>query len=212
LIVRPASSQTLSLPSLIETRNTLDTDNHRGADSAIGMLTRRLAAQDEEAFREFHAHYFDRLYQFLLVVARGAEHEAQEALQETLLRVARRTRVFDDEEAFWCWLKAVARNVARDGGRKRQRYVALLEKFSTFWPRKEVQPDDTDARLQELLAESLGELAAEDRSLMEGKYLNGTAVRELSSDTGLSEKAVESRLLRLRRRLRERLHQKLNES
>ena len=40
-----------------------------------------MAAGDEEAFREFHAHYFDRLYRFLLVVARGQEHEAQEALK-----------------------------------------------------------------------------------------------------------------------------------
>ena len=70
------------------------------------------------------------LYQFLLVVSRGQEHEAREALQEMLLRVARSARVFDDEEAFWCWLKAVARNAARDGGRKQRRYLALLERFS----------------------------------------------------------------------------------
>jgi RNA polymerase sigma-70 factor (ECF subfamily) len=209
--VRPASSQFLSLPGLIESRSHPGMDAHRATDSAIAALTRRLATHDEEAFREFHARYFDRLYQFLLVVARGQEHEAQEALQETLLRVARKTRVFDDEEAFWCWLKAVARNVARDGGRKRRRYVALLERLSAFWKREEAQPDLAETRLQELLAESLGELGTEDRSLMEGKYLDGAAVRELSSETGLTEKAVESRLLRLRRRLRARLHEKLNE-
>jgi RNA polymerase sigma-70 factor (ECF subfamily) len=211
LIVRLDSSSTLSLPSLIETRNTSGMEANKVSGSDVGGLTRRLAAHDEAAFREFHTRYFDRLYQFLLVVARGQEHEAQEALQETLLRVARKTRVFDDEEAFWCWLKVVARNVARDGGRKRRRYVALVEKFSAFWKLEESRSDDAEARLHELLAESLGELAAEDRSLMEDKYLNGTAVRELSSETGLTEKAVESRLLRLRRRLRARLHEKLNE-
>ncbi|HVY68617.1 MAG TPA: hypothetical protein VHH73_01740, partial [Verrucomicrobiae bacterium] len=71
--------------------------------AGITALTRRLAAGEEAAFREFHAQYFDRLYQFLIVVARGQEHEAREALQETLIRVARYARPFADEEAFWCW-------------------------------------------------------------------------------------------------------------
>src|SRR5690348_2963141 len=44
----------------------------------ISSLTRRLASGDEEAFRRFHALYFDRLYRFLLVVSRGQEHEARE--------------------------------------------------------------------------------------------------------------------------------------
>jgi DNA-directed RNA polymerase specialized sigma24 family protein len=39
--------------------------------------------------------------------------------------------------------------------------------------------------------------------LIEGKYLEGQTVKELSAQAGLSEKAVESKLLRLRRQLRE---------
>jgi RNA polymerase sigma-70 factor (ECF subfamily) len=182
------------------------------ASAETATLTRRLAARDEAAFREFHARYFDRLYQFLLIVARGQEHEAREALQETLLRVARHARPFDDEEAFWCWLKTVARNAARDGGRKQRRYFALLEKFS--FRRQEAEPhaaNGTETRLQTLLTESLNELAPDERRLVEAKYLDGEGVRELSARTGLTEKAVESRLLRLRRQLRERLLKKLNE-
>jgi RNA polymerase sigma-70 factor (ECF subfamily) len=197
---------------LIKTRNT-----HRakvgGAESvSIGELTRRLAAHDEEAFREFHGRYFDRLYQFLLAVARGQEHQAREALQETLLRVARHARVFDEEEAFWCWLKAVARNAARDGGRKQKRYLTLLEKLSLHWNMVEQQAnDDAESRLHSILNETLAELSPDERSLVEGKYLDGEPTKELSCSTGLTEKAVESRLLRLRRQLRERLLKKLNE-
>ena len=62
--------------------------------SGIAALTRRLATGDEAAFREFHGRYFDRLYRFLLVVTRGQEHAAQDALQETMLRVARYAREF----------------------------------------------------------------------------------------------------------------------
>lgn len=205
-------TQNLLPASLSETRNATPVSANDKTSAAIAALTRGLTAHDEAAFREFHARYFDRLYQFLLVVARGQEHEAQEALQETLLRVARKARAFDDEEAFWCWLKTVARNAARDSGRKQRRYFALLERFS--FRRGEVEGqtgNGIESRLQLLLTESLNELTPDERLLVESKYLDGAAVRELSARTGLTEKAVESRLLRLRRHLRERLLKKLNE-
>jgi RNA polymerase sigma factor (sigma-70 family) len=56
-------------------------------------------------------------------------------------------------------------------------------------------------RVDELLAE----LEPVARRLIEGKYIAGESVKELSAQTGLSEKAVEARLTRLRHRLRERL-------
>ena len=173
--------------------------------SDIAALTRRLAEGDEAAFREFHGRYFDRLYRFLLVVTRGQEHAAQDALQETMLRVARYAREFDDEDVFWGWLKAVARNAARDGGRKRRRYLAVLEKFA-FWRRDtngvEIDPRE-DGALRSLIDEGLAGLAPLDRQLIEGKYLRGHTVSELAADTGLTEKAVESRLVRSRRQLAE---------
>ena len=171
----------------------------------VAELTRRLAQGEEEAFREFHALYFGRLHRFLLVVARGDEAQAQEALQETFLRVARHARVFDSEEVFWSWLRAVARNAARDAGRKQRRYWSLLERFS-----QQTGPEATaDISLADLLEESVAELAPEERRLVEGKYVEGETVRQLSAQAGLTEKAVESRLLRLRRQLRERVLQKL---
>jgi RNA polymerase sigma factor (sigma-70 family) len=168
-------------------------------------LTQRLAKGEEAAFREFHESYFDPLYRFLLVVTRGQEHPAQEALQETLLRVARYVRVFDSEAVFWSWLKMVARSAARDAGRKQRRYAAMLERFTRFtglWRQSPVQHSGDEHLLQEKLADALNQLAPGDRQLIEEKYLVGASTRELAAMTGLSEKAVESRLLRLRRLLR----------
>jgi len=174
----------------------------------IATLTAGIRAGNEDAFRTFHQLYFDRLYQFLLVVARGKEDEARDALQETLLRVIRYPRKFDNEEAFWNWLKVVARNAARDAGRKRHRYLNLLQKFAlhseTHFPNAPTNPS-----LGDLLEESLEELPADDRQLIEAKYLEGASVRELAANTGLTEKAVESLLLRLRQRIREFILKKL---
>jgi RNA polymerase sigma-70 factor (ECF subfamily) len=174
------------------------------------LLTRRLAAGEEEAFREFHRLYCDRLYHFLLAVTHGQEQEAQEALQETLLRLLRHRKVFSDEEVFWCWLKAVARNAARDGHRKHRRYFALLQSFALRREREAGGEDGgEDSRLGAVLEESLNELEPADRALVEGKYLDGETVRGIATVSGLSEKAVESRLLRLRHGLRARIIEKL---
>jgi RNA polymerase sigma factor (sigma-70 family) len=174
----------------------------------IPALTAGIRAGDENAFREFHRLYFDRLYQFLLAVTRGSEDEAREALQETLLRVVRHARKFENEEIFWSWLKAVARSAARDGGRKRSRYLGLLHNFTLHW-QNSASTEQADPQLSDLLEESLQELNPEERSIIEGKYLQGFTVRELAAVVGLTEKAVESRLLRLRRQVRKAILKKL---
>lgn len=176
----------------------------------VVSLTRGLAAGEEDAFRKFHALYFDRLYQFLLMVTHGAEDAAQEALQLTLLRLVRYARVFDSEETFWSWLKRLARSAACDAGRKQQRYGALLRDFALHRSDRVEDPGPAEPdRLHALLDESLEELALADRRLIEGKYLEGATVRELSHQEGSTEKAVESRLGRLRFDLRQRLLKKL---
>jgi RNA polymerase sigma-70 factor (ECF subfamily) len=183
----------------------------QAAPRRVVLVTRGLAAGDEEAFREFHTQYFDRLYQFLLVVARGQEHEAQEALQQTLLRVVRYARVFESEDAFWSWLKVVARSAARDAGRKQRRYWALLENFALRGRHQAGgRSPAEDDHLRMALEETLDELDPEDRRLIEGKYLEGATIKELAAASGLTDKAVESRLGRLRRQLRERLIKKLH--
>jgi RNA polymerase sigma-70 factor (ECF subfamily) len=201
----------LSIP-LTGTKTAAEVSIRETNPGNVAQLTRRLAAREDDAFREFHALYFDRLYQFVLVLTRGHEPEAQDALQETLLRVVRYARVFESEDAFWCWLKVIARSAVRDAGRKHRRYFALLQRFALRW-RNGTQPPELEDenRLQSVLMETLDELPPDDRRLVEGKYLEGAAVKELSSQARLTDKAVESRLLRLRRHLRERLLKKLRE-
>lgn len=171
--------------------------------NATRLLTGRLAAGEEAAFREFHAQYLGRLYRFLLVINHGQDQEAQEALQQTFLRVVRYVRVFDSEEVFWGWLKAVARSTAMDGRRKRIRYSALLERFALAF--KSSFPDDANnghESLSAVLEEELASLPCEDRQMFEAKYISGFTVDEISRQTGLTSKSVEARLHRIRVDLR----------
>ena len=196
----------LSKPKVVDGAST---DNQ--ANSEVFLLTQRLARGDEEAFREFHRLYFDRLYRFLLVVTGGQEQQAEEALQETLIRLLRYARPFDDGEIFWRWLRAVAKNAAHDLGRKNRRYLSLLQHFALHREKHLAKDDHLERRLSAVLQECFDELDGGDRRLLEGKYFDGRTVRELSMAAGLTEKAIESRLVRLRRILRQRIVDRLKQ-
>jgi RNA polymerase sigma-70 factor, ECF subfamily len=181
--------------------------------SSIAQLTLGMAKRSETAFRQFHELYFDRLFRYQIVLARGDETAAADALQETFVRVIRYARAFETEEAFWSWLTVLARSAARDAGRKQQRYWRLLANYARSFLAPRATPFEErveEAYWEELVVRGLDELKPEDRALIEGKYFRHASVRELAIETGMTEKAVESRLLRARRVLRESFLQKLN--
>jgi len=209
LMATPASNIVLTLP-LSRGKPVEGNSTHTAVLNATTDLTRRLAAREEDAFRKFHELYFDRLHQFLLVVSRGNEVEVQEALQQTLIRVVRYARVFHSEETFWSWLKVLARSAARDAGRKQQRYLRLLDKFAQLFHGESLKQNGREEnRLQSALEECLNDLEPDDRRLLESKYLEGLTMEELSVAGGMTVRAVESRLMRLRRQLRKKILEKL---
>lgn len=164
-----------------------------------------MARGDETAFREFYDAYFDRLLRYLLVVTGGNEEAAREALQLALVRVVRHVKPFDAEETFWSWLTVLARSALVDESRKRRRYFAFLERFTRH---QETGPDAmdngaADEQLRELLAGKLTSLPDDERQLVELKYLKHQSVREIAEGLRTTDKAVESRLSRVRRKLKD---------
>ena len=183
------------------------------SDAEVVALTAGLVAGDDEAYRALHENYAARLRRYLLVVCRGDEDVVQDALQQTLLRVARHARRFDCEGDLWRWLAALARSAAVDGARRQNRYAAALRRY-LGWLRPEpvpVEPADPDPleRLDQLLEASLDGLPAPDRELLLARYRQHASIRDLAATAGISEKAMESRLARLRARLRAQLLQQL---
>lgn len=175
-------------------------------------LTAALAAGDEDAFRELHSRYFDRLFRYLFVVTRGDEDAARNALQETFTRVVRYIRPFESEEALWAWLTLLARSAALDAGRKQTRYWRMLARYAFFWRPEPELPGVADrVDLDSLLDAAMEVLEAADRALIEQKYFHDRRVRELAAELQMTEKAVESRLARARRQLRQELSRLLRD-
>ena len=167
-------------------------------------LTRRMAAGDESAYRSFYDAYFNRLSRYLLVVTAGDEDASREALQSALVRVVRHVRVFPSDAVFWSWLTVLARSALSDQTRKRRRYLAFLDRFTRHTGAQQTDSDtpEADAKLVTLLENSLGALPFDERRLVEAKYFARRSVREIAGDLNLSEKAIESRLGRIRHKLK----------
>ena len=178
----------------------------------IAALTRALASGEEAAYREFYAAYFDRLMRYLLVVTGGQEETAREVLQLALVRVVRHVKPFDTEEQFWGWLTVLARTALADETRKRRRYFSFLERFTRQQETETAGLADGAANqhLHALLAGQLTALPADERQMVEQKYLLHQSVREIAAGQQTTEKAVESKLSRIRRKLKAAVLAELN--
>jgi len=164
-----------------------------------------MAGGNEEGYRQFYGAYFDRLLRYLLVVTGGNEEAAREALQLALVRVVRHVKTFETEEKFWSWLTVLARSALADESRKQRRYFAFLERFTRH---QETGPSvmdngEADEQLRALLGSKLATLPEEERQLVERKYILRQSVREIAGGQQTTEKAVESRLSRVRRKLKD---------
>jgi len=170
----------------------------------VAEVTSRMVKGDEMAYRLFYDEYYDGLRRYLFVVTAGHEDAARDALQSALLRVVKHIRTFSDENEFWSWLTVLAKTAFFDQTRKRKRYWSFLERFTRHTEIEESLDTraDSDAQLVTLLEQSLTTLPADEKQLIESKYLEGASVREIAEDFQTTEKAVESRLVRIRRKLK----------
>ena len=170
-------------------------------DIGISRLTRAMGAGDEAAWTELYQRYANRLFRYSLVITRGREDEARDAVQYTFIRAVRYCRPFDREIVLWNWLTRLARSAVIDERRKSTRYFGFLYRW---FEEQSAMPNSNDAesRLLSILESEISRLPPEDRELIQNKYFAGHSVRELALSLDITEKAIESRLVRLRRQLK----------
>ena len=166
-------------------------------------MTKAICRGDEAAFTRFYHLYNLRLYRHLLVLAKGNEGEAREVLQAVVLKVARKFEIFDEERRLWGWLCRLARNAYVDLCRVRRRDQRFIPLEDYRLELTEVQ--NGEHRLSESLSHALEQLASEDRELMRAAYVDKRPLQELAESSGQTYKAMESRLARLRQKVKARL-------
>lgn len=195
--MRPAS---FSIPNVLPLEST-----PKRSDTAptpdLPALIRAIHRGDEGAFDRFYETYCDRLYCLLVGLTRGDEATARDVLQTLMLKVVHKLPVVKTEGELWSWLARVARNATIDQYRSRSR--SPLD----FVPEIGIElqlPEGagSDDFLFTWLEEAIERLDEESQKLLRAFYFECQSYESLARELGKTPKAIESKLARIRLRLR----------
>jgi RNA polymerase sigma-70 factor (ECF subfamily) len=144
------------------------------------------------AFDEIYARYRDRLRRF--AIAAYGRAEADDIVQEAMLRAYASFARYDGQRDAWGWLTAIVRNVARDRAARPQPV-----------PVPEVGGAAADAcddvAERHLVRTALGRLSESDRDVLVLRECEDLTFVELAALLGRSENTLRQQVFRARRRL-----------
>lgn len=140
--------------------------------------------------RELHDLHAAAVWRYAVHLT-GNPSDADDVVQETLLRAWRTPRLLEqDPAAARSWLFTVARNLVIDESRSaRRRHESSAEA-----PERTIE-DRSDALFDTLLVgEALAALSEEHRAVIVRAYFGGRSTAELAADLQIPEGTVKSRL------------------
>jgi RNA polymerase sigma-70 factor (ECF subfamily) len=125
---------------------------------------------------------------------------AEDAVQETFLRVFRRRDQFKPTRPFSCWFYAILRNVCRDLLRQRLRHMQAMSQMAE-WP---AAPDRNPGGHLDV-QEALDTLPVSEQTVLTFRIVHGLPFCDIAALMGISHEAAKKRAQRGLRRLRQRM-------
>jgi RNA polymerase sigma-70 factor (ECF subfamily) len=161
-------------------------------------LIGRAQAGEVCAFEALASTYADRLYTVALRFL-GDRGEAEDVLQETLLRAWRGIRRFEGRAMVFTWLYRIAVNESNRAleRRQRRRSNVPVDEQAVEVPAPSSDGPASQAELQELrqaLERAIGQLSAPCRTALVLRDIEGLSTREAADIVGVGEAAFKSRL------------------
>jgi RNA polymerase sigma-70 factor (ECF subfamily) len=168
-------------------------------------------AGSREAFAELHALYSRRLYRTIIAITRNSA-DAEDALQETFLRVYSAIHTFEGRSNIYSWLTRIAINSALMVLRRQRARTEILFdpqpdtgsescpfEFKDSAPNPE-QVCDLEQRRVNLL-HAICNLNDHLRTPLQLRMTKESPIKEIGRALNISEAAVKTRLHRARRQL-----------
>ena len=161
------------------------------------------ARLDSEAFEQIVSSYMSPA----LAVARQILSDsalAEDAVQESFLRVIRKRHQYIPGSPFSCWFYAIVRNVCVDMLRQSARQKELIEEIAGTPPSGDPAGDEPNTPRTDLseIPKILNVLARGERDVLELRIVHGLGFRDVAAALGISEEAAKKRAQRALRRLR----------
>lgn len=151
---------------------------------------------DEHAFRTLYGRHTPALYQFVLRLLGGHEHDAEDVTQETWMRAVEALSDFRWEASLRSWLSGIALNVCRNRFRKKDRNWVTLE--PAHEPASELP---ADVELLDLEA-AIAALPDGYRAALVLHDVQGFTHEEIARKLEISANTSKSQVSRARRALR----------
>ena len=168
-------------------------------------LIRALQAGERAALRRTMEVYAGYTSAVLGNTLRGqaSREDLEELLSDVFLSLWRSREGLDPDKSLKSWLAAVARNRAVDFLRRKKETHPVPDGLPDPAPGPEEQLLQKE-RVQ-ALERALNALSARDRNLVYRKYYYLQSTARMAAELGLTERAVEGKLYRIRRKLQKQL-------
>lgn len=149
--------------------------------------------QDAELLRVLQDEHGDALYAHAVRLAGGDRQQAEDLVQETLLRAWRNPEALDPARgAVRAWLFTTARHLAIDAWRRRS--VRVGEVMTDVLPEPPPSADEADRAVEAwTVAEALSRLTAQHREVLLECFYRGRSVAEAAARLGVPPGTVKSR-------------------
>lgn len=177
-------------------------------------LAHRLKEGNHAAFDELMSRYKSRLYSFICRYIADRD-EAYDLLQESFINIYQKIHLYDTNRRFSTWAFQIALNKCRDWGRKNaiRRVLPFSALSSTddsldFIGNIADQGADPEHILQgkrelEVLAKAVSKLPEKLKSPLIMCVLEDMSQEECAVILGVSQKTIETRIYRARKKLQE---------
>lgn len=173
-------------------------------DLKLVARCKRELPRGHQAFEELVHAYQSKIYTLCYRLSRNAA-DAEDLLQEILLRLFLSINSFDGRSAFSTWLYRVAYNHCLNALAKKRRSTGRDDELVNEPPDPRTLPAQKNGRAQAIL----DRLNHEDRALLVMKYVTELEIKEIAQVMGLGSSAVKMRLLRARELFREKYKEPL---
>lgn len=155
---------------------------------------------DNQAMEALMRQYGPFLRYILIPILSNAS-EREECFSEVIMRIWQKQAQYDPEKGSWkAWMAAIARNTALNWNRGRKQTEPLTEEI----PIDTIAPEEILLRKerQKALEQALSRVSRQERLLFYRKYYYLQSTAQIARELGMTERAVEGKLYRLKKKLR----------
>ncbi len=148
--------------------------------------------------------YYSPLMRYIVSPILKDSREQEECISEITMKIWDNIQSFDSNKGSWnAWITAISRNSALSRARKIKPTVSTED-----IPKDLPSPDPTPEEVlilkerQELLIKALNQLSQKDRAIFYRKYYYLQSTAQIAMEMSTTERAVEGKLYRIKKRLR----------